>query len=88
MKALIDVRFSVSHLSAWEGTPLKPVYSDYENSARVCEVSDNDFQVAEPLFWIDCDPLIIADQFWYDTNDGSINPIVNAPKPIVIAPKP
>lgn len=81
MKSLIDPRFTIQYISAWEGNPLKPVYSVYQNSARVCEVVDSEFAVAEPLFWVDCDPSIVADQFWYDTNDGSINPIVNAQKP-------
>ena len=81
MKALIDPRASVSYVSAWEGTPLKPVYLVYGNSARVCEVADSDFPVAEPLFWVDCDPSVIADQFWYDTVSGDINPVVNVPYP-------
>ena len=88
MKALIDPMASVSYISSWAGDPLEPVFSTYPNSARVCEVSNTDFPVAEPLFWVDCDNSIIADQFWYDTNDNSINPIVNAPKPTVIEPKP
>lgn len=81
MKALIDPRASVSYISSWAGTPLKPVYSVYDNSARVCEVADTDFPVAEPLFWVDCDPSVVADQFWYDTVTSVISPVVNAPKP-------
>jgi hypothetical protein len=81
MKALIDQRFTVQYISSWEGTPLKPVYSTYPDSARVCEVSDNDFPVSEPLFWVDCDPSVVADQFYYDTQQASIFPVVNEPKP-------
>lgn len=81
MKALIDPRASVSYISSWAGDPLKPVYSVYDNSARVCEVVDTDFPVAEPLFWVDCDPSVVADQFWYDTVTSVISPVVNAPKP-------
>lgn len=81
MKALIDPRASVSYVSSWAGNPLKPVFSTYPNSARVCEVSNTDFPVAEPLFWVDCDDTVIADQFWYDTVSGVISPVVNEPKP-------
>lgn len=81
MKALIDPRFAVKYISSWIGKPLQPVYSFYENSARVCEVIETDFPVADPLFWVDCDDTVIADQFWYDTVDGSIKPVVNAPQP-------
>lgn len=81
MKALIDPRASVSYVSSWAGNPLKPVFSTYPNSARICEVEDAAFEVAPPLFWIDCDDTVIADQFWYDTVSGVISPVVNEPKP-------
>lgn len=81
MKALIDNRFPVQYIESWSGTPLKPVYATYPDSARVCEVSDTDFPVSEPLFWVDCDSSVVADQFWYDTVSGEINPVVNAPRP-------
>ena len=81
MKALIDPREAVSHVVNWTGDPLKPVYETYPNSARVCQVEDNEFDVAEPLFWIDCDSSVVADQFYYDTQQSVILPIVNAPKP-------
>jgi hypothetical protein len=81
MKALIDPRVSVQYVASWSGNPLKPVYETYPNSARVCQVEDNEFDVAEPLFWVDCDPSVVADQYWYDTISGEINPIVNVPYP-------
>jgi hypothetical protein len=81
MKALVDNRFSVQHIESWEGTPLKPVYATYPDSARICEVSEAEFDVAAPLFWVDCDPSVVADQYWYDTISGVINPVVNAPYP-------
>lgn len=81
MKALIDPRFSVQYISSWEETPPKPVYSTYPDSARVCEVSDNDFFVAEPLFWIDCESFVVADQYWFNTTTNVISEIQNAPNP-------
>jgi len=81
MKALIDPRFSVQYVDSWSGTPLKPVYATYPDSARVCQVADAEFEVAQPLFWVDCADNVIADEFYYDTQQNSIFPVVNAPKP-------
>jgi hypothetical protein len=52
MKALIDPRFTVR---------------DIENSARVCQVQDVDFPVADPLFWKTCGAEVIADKYYYNT---------------------
>lgn len=81
MKALIDPRASVSHVTAWTGNPPQPVFEIYPNSARVCEVKPTDNPVAEPLFWVDCADDVIADEFYYDTQQNIIFPVVNAPKP-------
>ena len=81
MKALIDPRFSVQYVDSWSGTPLKPVYATYPDSARVCQVADAEFEVAQPLFWVDCADDVIADEFYYDTQQNIIFPVVNAPKP-------
>ena len=81
MKALIDPREAVSHVVNWTGDPLKPVYATYPNSARVCQVTDTEFDVAEPLFWIDCNSSVVADQYWLDTTTNIISEVQNAPKP-------
>lgn len=52
-------------------SPNEPVEYGY----RVAEVSDQTFDVAEPLFWVDCSDDIIADQFYYDINTQTIIPI-------------
>ena len=54
-------------------------YDGSQLGARVCEVSDASFEVAAPLFWVDCDDSIIADQFYFDGT--SILPIPVKPKP-------
>jgi len=81
MKALIDPRASVSHIVDWTGDPIKPVFETYLNSARVCEVQETDFPVADPLFWVDCADDVVADQFYYDTQQSAIFAVVNAPMP-------
>jgi len=59
----------------------KPVVEPIPNSARVCEVAEVAFEVAPPLFWVACADDVIADQYWYNTVDESINKINNAPYP-------
>lgn len=91
-KALIDPTTSVQHIVGWElnehPTKEKPwkylsVLEQYPNSARVAEVCDTEFEVAEPFFWVDCADNVIADQFYYDTQSLSIYPVVNDPYPDV-----
>jgi len=56
-----------------------------ETGYRVAEVTDNQFDVAQPLFWVDCDDNIIADQYFYDTATQQILPVpvpVLEPQPI------
>jgi hypothetical protein len=47
---------------------------------RVAEVADTTFEVAPPLFWVECADDVIADQFYYDTETQTI--IAVPPKPI------
>jgi hypothetical protein len=85
MKALIDTNTPVQYTSSWTDTnPSKPIFSVYENSARVCQVEPdaNIFSVGEPLFWTDCADDVVADSFYYDTVNNNIYPVVNEPRPI------
>jgi len=43
-----------------------------ETGYRVAQIEQQEFQVAEPLFWVSCANNIIADQFWYDPSDQQI----------------
>jgi hypothetical protein len=56
-----------------------------ETGYRVAEVSVNGFDVAQPLFWVDCADNVVADQFWYDPVDQTIKQIPqldpNQPQP-------
>lgn len=36
------------------------------NGFRVAQVADATFEVAAPLFWVECDDEVEADIFWYD----------------------
>ena len=81
MKTLIDPQSSVKHIVSWNDKT--PTYETYPDSARVCEVMANQFAVAQPLFWVDCANDVIADEFYFDTSNETIKPIVNAPYPAV-----
>lgn len=66
----------INYISGWTtDTPPNPIYTQIENSCRVAEVSDQTFEVASPLFWTDCEDNVVADQFYYNTNDKEIYPV-------------
>ena len=81
--ALIDPNESpVKYILEWTtDTPPQPIYGYIENSYRVCEISDQTFEIALPLFWTSCNNNVIADQWYYNNNDKEIYPIPNAPYP-------
>ena len=86
MKALISPNEApISYVSAWTTTiPNQPIVSTYPNSCRVAQVEPDDqtFPVADPLFWTTCSDNCVADKWYYDTANQTINLIVNAPKPV------
>ena len=78
-KALIDTQSSVSHIVSFSGND--PIYETYANSARVCEVTNSEFPVYKTLIWVDCEDNVVADKFWYDLSQKTINLIENAQQP-------
>lgn len=61
-------------------SPMEPREQGY----RVAQVEEIEFDVAAPLFWIDCDNTIKADKFWYNPSDETLNvipEIIQAVKP-------
>ena len=48
---------------------------------RVAQVADQSFEIALPLFWIDCDDSVIADQFYYDGSSIQPIPVKTIPDP-------
>jgi hypothetical protein len=87
MKALINPNEEAKYISSYDNQEpvykaedFKPIYTVV--GKRVCEVTENDFPVASPLFWIDCNSEIVADIYYYDETTQSIliKPIdVNSP---------
>jgi hypothetical protein len=70
-KALISPQENLEVVSEWkwDGKTWCPIYTEIENSARVAQVNESgtEFEVASPLFWIDCEDTVEMDQFYYDT---------------------
>jgi len=59
------------------------------NGYRVAQVeqAESIFPVADPLYWMDCDDEVVADQYWFDPTDNTIKAIPRpAPKIIGNAP--
>jgi hypothetical protein len=54
-------------------SPQEPRKTGY----RVAQVEQQEFEVALPLFWVDCADDVVADQFWYDPVDQTIKPITS-----------
>jgi hypothetical protein len=78
MKALISPMetFNISWVSSWEETNGKwiPIYSSIEDCMRVADVAEVEFDVAEPLFWVDCPEECKADVWYYKDGVCSIKP--------------
>ena len=78
MQALIDPTTSVQYVSEWvlnpdqTGQKYLPIFTTIPNSQRVCEVAQEAFPVAPPLFWTECANDVVADQWYYDSNTQQI----------------
>jgi hypothetical protein len=44
------------------------------NGYRIIQIEQQEFEVALPYFWIDCDKNIKADWYWFDPSDNSFKP--------------
>lgn len=69
MKALISPNEPVQN---WDGT----------TGYRVAEVVTQEFEVAQPLFWVDCPDDCIADQWYYNTSTNICEPKPIQPEPV------
>lgn len=48
---------------------------------RVAWTTTNPFEVASPLFWTACADNVVADQWYYDPNTSTVDPIPVKPVP-------
>ena len=71
-------------------SPTEQVYS-YTGALlgeRVAETTTTPFEVAPPLFWVACNDDVVADQWYYDPTNFTIDPIPvkPIPPPVTTAP--
>jgi hypothetical protein len=85
MKALISPNEISPYIASWTyDTSTKswvPVFEDVPDSWRVAQVQEDSFEVASPLFWVDCASDVVADEWYYQSSTGVILAIP-APAPI------
>lgn len=64
-------------------SPNEPV-NNFDGTAgyRVAEVTAQEFEVAQPLFWVNCDDACVADQWYYDTDKKVCLPKPIEPEPL------
>lgn len=57
--------------------------TDYEGNVgeRIAQVEQNSFEVAAPLFWVDCSDDCVADVWWYYNGTCSVMPQPPEPTP-------
>lgn len=80
MKALIAPNESFTHrwISSWTQVNGKfvPIYSEITNCARVAETEPDNkiFEVAQPLYWVDCPEDCKADEWYYKDGQVQVKP--------------
>lgn len=76
MKALISPNEKVKYISEWQVTDIvgeySPIFSNIPNGQRIAEVLQNQFDVSDPLFWVDCDASVVPNKNYYDSTDSTI----------------
>jgi hypothetical protein len=86
--ALISPNWSpINYVSSWEIDPnfedaYIAIYSPLSNSQGVSQVSNETFEVAEPLFWIECDDIVTVEAWYYNTVNKDLELIPNVPYPL------
>jgi hypothetical protein len=78
-KALISPNETVQYISGWEliGDKYFPIYSAI--AERIAEICDAEFEIALPLFWVDCNDDVNTFEFYFDANKSAIQKIPDAP---------
>jgi len=76
-KALISPQEAVEVVSEWlwDGKVWCAVYTQAPNICRIAQVADSEFEVAAPLFWVECSDIVTSSGFCYDKLDNTIKNI-------------
>lgn len=65
-------------------SPNEQIYS-YDGTligVRIAEVSQSPFEVAPPLFWVECNDDVEANTWYYQTETSSCQPVPVPPVPL------
>jgi len=84
MKALISPSQTVEYISEYSDMGdgvYKQIFSNIPNGQRVADISENEFDVAEPLFWVDCDNSTLPTTHYYDSSDSTVKLISDLEPP-------
>jgi hypothetical protein len=79
-KALIDIYGVVNTVVGWDAIPdtdpqrYSAVMGAVPNALRICQVEAVAFDVATPLYWVDCPDETIADVYYYDGQNCVLTP--------------
>jgi hypothetical protein len=86
MKALINPNEQARYISGWTSDEQpQPIYTTI--GARVCQVEQQDFPVGPPMFWMECGSEVVADVYYYDTQDNEIKlKPEDAEGPVILKP--
>lgn len=91
-KALVNPNLTASYISEWlhnvQNDTYTAVYSVYANSQLIEDVEDSEFDVAQPLYWLDCNDNVVTYRWYLDTSDNQIKEIVDAPYPGPVPSRP
>jgi hypothetical protein len=91
MNALISPNEQVFYISGWNNEkPQQPIYTQVENAQRVAEICESTFEVAPPLFWMECSTNIVADAWYFDSVEQEFFEVPSPapkPQPIVVGAK-
>lgn len=79
--ALISLQENACKVVGWRsGDEIpEPVIEAISNAARVAEVAESTFPVADTLFWVECADNVIADEWYYDIVGQQILAVPAAP---------
>lgn len=83
-KALISPNEKIMYISGWDTTksPNEAIISFAPDLVRIAEICDNSFEVAAPLFWVDCDDEVSVETHAYnEATNQIVLKLENQPQP-------
>lgn len=87
MKALISPNEKVQQITSWTVETTEelitkiPIFTDIPNGCRIAQTNETEFDVASPLYWVDCASDLDETTHYFDMSDNTIKMIINEPAP-------